>query len=125
MHAQEDARQGAVVHGLPEAAEAALDARAHRAGLVGDGEGGVVGLAQLAAHAVEFFGGEGEGDGVRAVRVEGEGVPGAVVEAGGLEAGACEGGVAGGVCGSVSLWTMGCGGVLGGLKGERVRDGRL
>ena len=97
MHAEEDAAEGSVEHGGPEAGEVADDACADGAELGCDGQGGVVRLAEVAVDAVELVGDEVEGDGIRCVGGEGEVLALLVVEADGLEAGASEGGVAGGV----------------------------
>ena len=99
MDAKEDAAERGVVHGIPEAGKLAHGTRADGAWLVGDGDGGIVGVAEVAAEAVELVGDEGEGDGVGGVVGEGEIIACFVVEAGDLEARPSEGGVAGWIFG--------------------------
>lgn len=103
MHAEVDTADGVVEDGFPEGGEGFGDTGADGSDLGGDGGGGVVGLAEVAADAVEFFGGVGEGDVIGGVVGEGEVVAVFVVEANGLEGGAAEGGVPGGVCGERGL----------------------
>ena len=61
VHAQEHPADRTVEHGVPQALEVARYARADGAQLVGDGDVWVVGVAQVAGDAVEFFGDEREG----------------------------------------------------------------
>lgn len=98
VHAQVHAADAVVEHGVPEAGEALGHVGAHGAELVRDGEGGVVGLAEeIAVDAVELVARGREGDGVGLVGGEGQAVALLVVQADGLEEGAAEGGVPGGV----------------------------
>ncbi len=97
VHAEEDAAEGCVEHCFPDAVEVALDERAHVAELVGDGFRWDIGVVEVTTDAVEFFGGEVEGDVVGGVVGEGEIVAAFVVQAEDLKGGAGEGGVAGGV----------------------------
>ena len=125
VDAEEDTAEGGVEHGVPDAAELAGHEGADVAELVGDGLGGDVVVVEVAADAVEFVGDEAKGDVVRGVVGEGEVVTPLVVQAKDLEAGAREGGVAGGVRGEggleVEMVAVGVRGTLG--EPERVLGG--
>jgi len=102
VDAEEDAADRGVVHGIPEAGEFARNAGTDCAGLIGDGDVGIIWVAEIAAYAVELFGDEFEGDVIRRIVGEGEVISFFVVEAGGLEASAGERGMAGGILASIS-----------------------
>lgn len=97
MDAEEDTAERGVEHGLPDAVEVAGHERADVAELVRDGFGGDVIALEVAVDAVEFVGDEVKGNVIRGVVREIEVVTSLVVETKDLEAGAGEGGVAGGV----------------------------
>ena len=104
----------------------ARDQSADVAELVGDGLGGDVVVLEIAADAGEFVGDEVDGDVVGGGVCEGEVVTSVVVQAGDLESGAGEGGVARWIGGEggleVEVIAVGIGGAFG--EPERVFRGR-
>lgn len=102
MDAEENAADGAVEYGIPEAAEFAHDTGADGSWLVGDWGIGIICISEVTADAVELFGDEVEGDVIGRIIGEVKIISLFVVEAGRLEASANEGGMAGRIFPSVS-----------------------
>lgn len=105
VDAEEDAADRGVVHGIPKAGEFARNAGTDCAGLISDGDIGIIWVAEIAAYAVELFGHKFEGDVIRRIVGEGKVVSFFVIEAGGLEASASKRGMAGWILASISQGT--------------------